>query len=445
MVAPFEREFGLGCVIARHRMGSGSPRRRPERGSRVVLADDSRIVLGNEAAGRKVGYRGFVLQRIWALRRYYFDVAIVLAAAGAVAELVGGRHHDNAPTGPLWAFSLILAVQTLVLLGRRQFPFGAPAAVFVIGAVASFIDGRLDTFTFATFLTVLAAEFLFGMLPERRQALVGLGIGIGAAALVVTADPQQGLGDVAFIALTFLIVWLAGFGLSGKLQQVQRAEERAWQLEREREEQARTAVAEERARIARELHDLVGHSVSVMTVQTSAVRRLLREDQEREREALQVVEDTGRQALAEMRKLVGVLRRPEEAPALAPQPSLEHLDKLLAQVREAGLPVDLRVEGERKGLPQGIDLTAYRVIQEALTNSLKHAQARHAEVVVHYEDGEVELVVTDDGRGWGTRTDGGHGLVGMRERVALWGGTLDAGPCNGGGFELRARLPVSAG
>ena len=150
-----------------------------------------------------------------------------------------------------------------------------------------------------------------------------------------------------------------------------------------------------------------------------------------------------REALAEMRRLVGVLRRPEEAPALAPQPSLEHLDKLVEQARDSGLPVRLRIEGEPVQLPAGVDLTAYRLVQEGLTNALKHAQARHAEVVVHYSNGSVELTVSDDGQGSGSGDGGGHGLVGMRERVSVYGGELEAGPQAGGGYRLRARLPVA--
>jgi signal transduction histidine kinase len=237
--------------------------------------------------------------------------------------------------------------------------------------------------------------------------------------------------------------WIVGVLLNHRARHVRELRARAERLEREREEQAQVAVAEERARIARELHDVVGHSVSVMTVQASAVRRLLHEDQEKEREALLVVERTGREALAEMRRLVGVLRRPEEAPARAPQPSLDHLDRLVEQVRDAGLPVELHVEGDALKLAPGVDLTAYRVIQEGLTNALKHARAKHADVLVRYGSEQVELVVADDGDGNGTGGGGGHGLVGMRERVAVYGGDLDAGPRPGGGYELRARIPVN--
>jgi signal transduction histidine kinase len=268
-----------------------------------------------------------------------------------------------------------------------------------------------------------------------------------ATAIVTRNDPDGALGDGIFTTLLFSVVWLAGFVFASKREEAREAAERATRLELEREERARAAVAEEQARIARELHDVVGHSVSVMTVQASAVRRLLRPDQEREREALLVVEQAGREALAEMRRLVGVLRRPEEAPALAPQPSLQHLDRLIEQAREAGLPVDLRIEGEATQLPAGVDLTAYRLVQEGLTNAMKHARASQAEVVVRYGDGAVELLVSDDGAGvtdgGGGVDSGGHGLVGMRERVAVYGGELEAGPRPEGGYALRARLPIS--
>jgi signal transduction histidine kinase len=324
----------------------------------------------------------------------------------------------------------------------RRFPFGAPAAVFVIGAAESFVDGRLVTFTLATFLSVLAAVFLFGILEDRRQSVAGLAIALGAAGVVTINDPTQVWSDYAGVVLLFSIAWLAGFAIGRKLEQASAAQERADRLEREQEAEARAAVAEERARIARELHDVVGHSVSVMTVQASAVRRRLNPDQEQEREALEIVEQTGREALAEMRRLVGVLRRPEEGPALAPQPSLQHLDRLVAQARESGLPVELRIEGEPTQLPPGVDLTAYRLVQEGLTNAIKHARASKADVVVRYGDGGVEVTVTDDGAGGGDGGGGGHGLVGMRERVTVYGGELEAGPRPEGGYSLRARLPV---
>jgi signal transduction histidine kinase len=393
-----------------------------------------------------VDYLHGVRTTVWPLvRRYVLDVAVILAALGAALEVVLGRNHKDAPTLPLAVSILLLLAITLPLLARRQFPFGAPAAAAVIAAAASFIDGRLVPTAFATFLTVMAVSFLFGMLRDRRQALAGLAILVAAGAIVTHNEPKQGFGDYVFITLLFGIIWLAGLALGSKLEQARATEERAARLEREREERARAAVAEERARIARELHDVVGHSVSVMTVQASGVRRLLRPEQEREREALLVVEQAGREALAEMRRLVGVLRRPEEAPALAPQPSLEHIGRLIEQARDAGLPVQLRIEGKAIQLPPGIDLTAYRVVQEGLTNAIKHAAATKAEVVVRYGKGDLELLVSDDGQGVsdGRSESGGHGLVGMRERVAVYDGELEAGPRPKGGYALRARLPLS--
>jgi signal transduction histidine kinase len=384
-------------------------------------------------------------RRAWPLvRRYGFDALVLLALLECALELAYGRSgNKNAPSGSLWLLIPLTLPILLPLLARRRFPFGAPAAVFIYCAGISFFEGRLVTFPFGVFLAVLTSSFLFGMLPDRRQAVSGLAIGIGAGAIVTHNNPSQGGGDFLFIAVLFTIVWLAGNALGAKLTQYRQVEERAERLEREREEQARAAVAEERARIARELHDVVGHSVSVMTVQASGVRRLLRPEQEREREALLVVEQTGREALAEMRRLVGVLRRPEEAPALAPQPSLQHLGKLVDQVRESGLTVDLKVEGEAASLPASVDLAAYRLVQEGLTNTLKHAQADRAEVLVRYGKGEVELVVADNGNGTGGGDGGGHGLVGLRERIAVCGGELEAGPRTGGGYEVRARIPMN--
>jgi signal transduction histidine kinase len=289
----------------------------------------------------------------------------------------------------------------------------------------------------------IASFVMVGMLRDRTQATAGLGFGIGVTAIVAHNDPRGGAGNFVFTGIVFSIAWTIGFLVGRKFHEADEARERAIRAEREREERARVAVSDERARIARELHDVVGHSVSVMTVQASAARRLLRPQQEKEREALLVVERTGREALAEMRRMVGVLRRPEEAPALAPQPSLEQIERLVEHTREAGLPVELRVEGDPVHLPPGIDLTAYRLVQEGLTNAIKHAGAHRAEVLVRYGDGEVELTVSDDGLGGGNGDGGGHGLVGMRERVSVYGGELEAGPRPGGGFRLRARLPLS--
>jgi signal transduction histidine kinase len=423
----------------------------------VVLADDLEVVPPDDDTLAAVGYlrdmtsriEYLARQRAWPLiRRYGFDVLVAAAALETALELAFGRNHSNGnhpPGGSLWVLIPLTVPIFLPFFWRRRYPFAAPAAIYLYCAGLSFFEGSLVTFTFGIFMAVLAAAFLMGMLRDRSQSVSGLGIALGAAAIVVHNDPHQSWGDFLFISILFSIVWLAGNALSAKLSQYREAEERAARLEREREERARAAVAEERARIARELHDVVGHSVSVMTVQASGVRRLLRPDQEREREALLIVEQTGREALAEMRRLVGVLRRPEEAPALAPQPSLRHVEKLVDHVRESGLDVDLRVEGEPGTLPASVDLAGYRLVQEGLTNTVKHAKAHKAEVLVRYRGDEVEVVVSDDGNGVGGGDGGGHGLVGLRERIAVVGGELEAGPRDGGGFEVRARLPMNGG
>jgi signal transduction histidine kinase len=383
-----------------------------------------------------------VWNKAWPLaKRYWFDALLVAAIGLSIAAAVIDQGNKDGPEGPLWFDVLAGIVFVVPLFARRRYPFGAPAAVFVLIPVISFVDPSFVNDDFVFFLTATASAFLFGML-DRNRAVAGLGVMLGAIGIV---GHNQGdhAGDFIWPLASFGIAWTVGYGLDQKFRQAEEARERAARLGREREEQARLAVAEERARIARELHDVVGHSVSVMTVQAAGVRRLLKPRQEREREALMVVEQTGREALAEMRRLVGVLRRPEEAPALAPQPSLGHLDKLVEQAQEAGLPVELRIEGDPVQLATGLDLTAYRIVQEALTNAVKHARANRADVVVRYDDGHVELTVTDDGTGDGGGESGGHGLVGMRERVSVYGGELEAGPRPEGGYRVRATLPVA--
>jgi signal transduction histidine kinase len=383
-------------------------------------------------------------RRLWSLARDYWFDALILAGVGVgLAEVTVRQGDKHAPSGPLWFDVLATLAIVLPLFARRRYRFGAPVALGVAVAAASFVDKTLIPTGLITILASISAFVLMGMLRDRTQALAGLAFGVGVTGIVAHNDPHGGIANFIFSSIVFAIAWTIGFLVSRKFHEAEEARERAARAERQREERARLAVADERARIARELHDVVGHSVSVMTVQASAARRLLRPHQEREREALAVVERTGREALAEMRRMVGVLRRPEEAPALAPQPSLEYVDKLVEHAREAGLPVDLRIEGTPQQLPGGVDLTAYRLVQEGLTNALKHANAHRAEVVVRYGDGDVELIVSDDGRGDGGGDGGGHGLVGMRERISVYGGELEAGPRAGGGYRLRARLPVS--
>ena len=302
------------------------------------------------------------VNRLWPLaRRYWFD-ALVLAGMGVwLADAVVSLHHRDGPQGPLWFDVLAILAFTAPLLARRRFPLGAPLAAGGSIAVATFVDDGVVKHPFVSFLFGLSICVLFGMRPVRLQSVAGLAFTLGVAAVVELNAPKGKFGDFIFDVIAFSVAWIIGLSVGGKFREADEARERAARAEREREERARLAVADERARIARELHDVVGHSVSVMTVQASAVQRTLEPDQEKEREALLVVEQTGREALAEMRRVVGVLRRPEEAPALAPQPSLEHLDRLVETAREAGLAVELRIEGEPVPLAAGLDLTAYRL------------------------------------------------------------------------------------
>ncbi len=287
----------------------------------------------------------------------------------------------------------------------------------------------------------MAAAVLLGNLQNERQARLGLVIVLAGAATIVYNRPGHGAGELAFAPLLFVIGWLAGYALRERAEQAEAAEERAAQAERERDAASRIAVAEERARIARELHDVVAHAVSVMVLQVGAVRHRLEDPDDRG--ALESVEQAGRTALAEMRRLLGAMRRDGDGVQLGPQPGLGELGPLLEEVGRAGLPVELHVEGERLDLPRGIDLSAYRIVQEGLTNALKHAQATQADVTVRYAPAELELEVRDDGRGTAASDSLGHGLVGIRERVSIYGGEMTARPANGGGFVLSARLPLA--
>jgi signal transduction histidine kinase len=387
-----------------------------------------------------------VTEQAWHLfKRHWFALLLAAAIVENAVELIVRRNSDGAPTTSLWITVPLLAVMIVPLFWWRRFPFGAPAAVFVIGATESFVDGRLVTFTLATFLSVLAAVFLFGILEDRRQSVAGLGIALGAAGVVTLNDPTQSWSDFAGAVLLFSISWLAGFAIGRKLEQASAAQERADRLEREQEAEARAAVAEERARIARELHDVVAHAMSVMVVQAGAARRVLDEDPQAAKAAIARIETTGRDGMAEMRRLIGILKEDAAEAERTPQPGLADLDGLLETVRASGVAVELVTEGEPRALSSGADLTAFRVVQEALTNVMKHAGRANARVLLRWLDDALEIEVADDGRGPTAAAPGGQGLIGMRERVALFDGTLTSGARPGGGFELRAIVPIEQG
>ena len=372
-------------------------------------------------------------------REYWFELLIGALSVAALIELI---LTPGAPSSSRWFAAPALTVLMLPLFTRRWFPFGAPAAYWILAAAVSFVDGALIPSIESLFLVGLASAVLLGNLRDARLAWIGLVIVLAGITAVVYNIPTHTTAELILIPVEFGITWAVGFALRARSEQAEAAETRAMRAEREREAAARLAVAEERARIARELHDIVAHAVSVMVLQVGAVRHRIPDEQAEDREALRGVELAGRTALTEMRRLLAAMRRDGEDVAFTPQPGLDGLDSLLEEVGRAGLPVELHLDGEPFPLPRGIDLSAYRIVQEGLTNALKHASATVADVTVRYRPDEVEIEVRDNGLGSAT-TDGlGHGLVGVGERVKIYGGEMSAGTATGGGFVLSTRLPL---
>ncbi|MER5648894.1 sensor histidine kinase [Streptosporangium sp. NPDC002524] len=341
----------------------------------------------------------------------------------------------------LWGFAGLTLLLFVPLFWLRE----RPVAVFAIISLTSFVQWLLGVQ--ALFFNVSVLVAMYGVASRRPlRWAVGAGLVVELGLFLVFGRVPQGLDPSAFAtASAFAIaIWMAGIYANTRRRYLESLEERAERAERERDQQARLAAAAERARIARELHDVVAHNVSVIIVQADGAGYAIDSDPEQARRAMQAVSATGRRALAEMRRMVGVLRADGVQEEYAPQPSLSQLDGLVAQVRESGLPVELRVSGLPRELPEGEQLTVYRIVQEALTNTLKHGGPdSRATVEMEYGVRELLLRVTDDGRGAATpERAGGHGLVGMRERVALFGGSVEARPVPGGGFQVVARLPI---
>jgi signal transduction histidine kinase len=370
------------------------------------------------------------------------DVAVpVVLAVLTVTQLVAEPPPGNPALQTIAALAAVLP-----LAARRRAPLLVTAVVAsgVLGQVL--VSGGAPA-TFASFVAVMIC--VYTLAREARPVEMAAGFVLLLAAVTATTLIQSRTQPFVPFDLVYPVVY---FGLAGGLGALvrQRAlrlaavEESADALQQRLEREAELAVAQERARIARELHDVVAHGVSLMVIQAEAAEELLARNPAAAAEPLHRVQETGRQALTEMRRLLGILRSADAGPpATAPQPSLARLPDLLGELRAAGLHVSLEVQGERAELPLGLELTAYRIVQEALTNTRRHAGAGRALVLLRYEPGALRVEVTDDGTGTGGGRPG-HGLVGMRERAALYGGTMEAGPAPGGGFRVVAVLPVGA-
>jgi signal transduction histidine kinase len=362
---------------------------------------------------------------------------MVLVDLASPTDAVGVRRTD--------ALAVILSLlQTLPLAFRRRAPL--VAFVLTLAGVCAYYplgyevtDGTLATFVGV--YTVAAYE-------DRRKSLVGLGLlAFGMTWYWLTrAEPFDPTTPV-WIGILGLLSWGLGEYVRARRAYTADVEALAERLERARALEARQAAWQERARLARELHDVIGHTVNVMVIQAGAGRRTLAADRGLAERAFQTIESTGREALEELDRLLGILRTEEDEPELPPQPGLEQLRALAGRFEDAGLPVEITIEGDEVALPRSLDQSAYRIIQEALTNALRHAGGTVAHVAVRYRNDRLELEVANDGREdrrpQNHHPGGGRGLIGIRERVALFGGDLEAGPRTGGGFVVRCRFPLT--
>jgi signal transduction histidine kinase len=400
----------------------------------IIRGDDVGIVQEDDARREAASYGENVRPRSWA-----FDIAI--AGATAVSGILEAFWGVNATRlqGPPAAEAAVYVITALLLVIRRVAPLWCLSAITLVSAVEFSIFGAPEGMGVA--IPGMIAGYSVARYVDRRRSWWGL---VLLAVLWLVWDvfdpavttPLHHLQQLGWFS-PWLVAWLVGALVRSQVTHV--AQRRAVQAEQE----ARAAV-EERNRIARELHDVIGHSVSVMTVQASAVRRRLTPDQVTERQALETVEAVGREAMFEMRRVVGMLRQDDDDFDRHPAPGIDELEALVAKFRDAGLPVALRIRGDGPPPAPGVDLTAYRIVQEGLTNALRHAVSPH-EVRVTVTRGAEDVVVTvvDDGSAVDPHPEPGHGLLGMRERVSLYGGTLIADRRRQGGFELIARLPLT--
>jgi signal transduction histidine kinase len=342
----------------------------------------------------------------------------------------------------------LVVAMTLPVAFRRRYPVQA----FAISGCALALDLLIAPGPGVSVLAVLVLLYTLAAYRPRRVSVPWLLVSVAGALLVVALRVPHSIGGLNLVLLalvissgTALVAWVLGDSMRYRRAYLRELEDRAARLERERGTQAQIAAAAERARIARELHDVIAHNVSVMVVQADGASYALHTEPERADQALAAISQTGRQALAEMRRLLGVLRAGDEQANLAPVPRLSQLRELLDQARDAGMSVSLSLDGAPRPLSEGAELAAYRVVQESLTNTRKHGGlAAAAAVGLSYQRDGLLVRVTDDGLGAAAADDGtGHGLTGMRERVELYGGTVEAGPLRSGGYQVTARLPYA--
>ncbi len=338
----------------------------------------------------------------------------------------------------------VLALSAAVLWRHRVPWLSLSVAVMVLTVQWAYARG-VAQLPNGSFFAVLLTAYTVGAHDSRGRGLMMMLAAGGVFLIQDGADLEAGYHsvrtDIGFYVLLFL-AWAAGVGIQALRQRAELLEQLTAQLAREREEKAHFAVAEERTRLARELHDVVSHGVTVMVLHAGAARRLVDREPEQAKATLRSTEESGRQALADLRRMLGVLRGGPDPGKRRPPEGLRDLQDLAGQVERGGLEVELVLEGKPRELPAGLELSAYRIVQEALTNVLKHASAQRATVRVRYGERELELEVNDDGRGSCANGDGtGHGLAGLRERAALYGGALQAGPHPAGGFRVFAALP----
>jgi signal transduction histidine kinase len=390
------------------------------------------------ARRRSLSYRGCVP----APPPRFLDAGLALAVTVTGLAEIWVPFESRQGDGSVAASSVATVLSGAALTQRRRHPLGAGIAVLLVWP-ATMLVSDLYVLFFGQFVAMAIA--VFSMARHGRGWVPVYGALAAAAALLyvdVFIPELRSPGEIAFHWGVFTVVWGSGYALRRMEERAEASARRAIDAEVAAAEQALNAVVVERTRIARELHDIVAHSVSMMVVQAGAAEQVVDDDPDYVRGALATIRTTGTGALAEMRRVVAMLRDGDEPGTLQPQPGVEAIPALVQDARSAGLMATLDIVGETRTLPAGVDLAAYRIVQEALTNVRRHASATHVRVELAYGESEVRIEVVDDGTGPTDHGDG-HGLLGMRERAALYGGNIETGPVNRHGFAVRAVLPVS--